>query len=107
MSKGPHATQQLVADKAGSETQTQSVVRKPGDAPDKVGKYEVHGEIGRGSCGVVYKGFDPFVQRDVAIKILAQDPKKFSGASAEQGRASFFTEARAAGMLAHPHIVSL
>jgi serine/threonine-protein kinase len=90
-----------------SQTQTQRHTRQAGGAPEKVGKYQVRGEVGRGSCGVVYKGFDPFVQRDVAIKVAEQDPKKFSGASADQARQSFFTEARAAGMLQHPHIVSL
>jgi len=90
-----------------TDTQPRKHADAGGSPPDKVGKYEVRGELGRGSCGVVYKGFDPFVLRDVAIKILAQDPAKFAAASVEQGRASFFTEARAAGMLQHPHIVSL
>ena len=88
-----------------SQTQTQRA-KVDGGAPGKVGKYQIRGEIGRGSCGVVYKGFDPFVHRDVAIKVAKQDPTKFSGASAEQARSSFFTEARAAGMLQHPHIVA-
>ena len=39
------------------------------DMPEKLGKYELRGEIGRGACGLVFKGYDPFVQRDVAIKI--------------------------------------
>lgn len=89
-----------------SDTQTQTVARPAGSAPEKIGKYKVHGEIGRGSCGIVYKGFDPFVQRDVAIKVAEQDPSKFAHADAAQAQSSFFTEARAAGMLQHPHIVS-
>ncbi len=91
---------------AASATQTQQVARKPSDAPERIGKYEIRGEIGRGSCGIVYKGFDPFVARDVAIKVAQQDPKKMSGASADQSHASFFIEARAAGMLQHPHIIA-
>jgi len=91
---------------AASSTQTQQVARRPSDAPERIGKYEIRGEIGRGSCGIVYKGFDPFVARDVAIKVAQQDPKKMSGTSAEQSHASFFIEARAAGMLQHPHIVA-
>ena len=74
--------------------------------PQKIGKYELRGEIGRGSCGIVYKGFDPFVQRDVAIKVAEQDPSKFKDAAGPQAHASFFIEARAAGMLQHPHIVA-
>ncbi|MEK6806352.1 MAG: serine/threonine-protein kinase [Pseudomonadota bacterium] len=79
----------------------------PDAPPVKIGKYEVRGEIGRGSCGVVYKGFDPFVQRDVAIKVALHDPKHISSTMTNSGRTSFFVEARAAGMLQHPHIVSL
>jgi serine/threonine protein kinase len=97
----------VTQDTAVSDTQTQQVKRAAESAPEKIGKYELKGEIGRGSCGVVYKGFDPFVQRDVAIKVAQQDPTKISAAGTDQGRASFFTEARAAGMLQHPHIVAL
>lgn len=86
---------------------TQRGMRGPDAGPEKVGKYELRGEIGRGSCGVVYKGFDPFVQRDVAVKVAQHDPSKFAGATAESTRQSFFVEARAAGMLQHPHIVGL
>lgn len=75
----------------------------PDRVPDKIGKYEVRGEIGRGACGIVYKGFDPFVSRDVAIKVALQDPESRKGGDHER---AFFAEARAAGMLAHPHIVS-
>ena len=89
-----------------ASTQTQQVARRPSDAPERIGKYEIRGEIGRGSCGVVYKGFDPFVQRDVAIKVAAHDPKKMQGSTTEQSHASFFVEARAAGMLQHPHIIA-
>jgi len=79
--------------------------RLPDGVPEQIGKYEVRGEIGRGACGVVYKGFDPFVQRDVAIKVALHDAD-FKADTTTHERA-FFAEARAAGMLAHPHIVSL
>ena len=77
--------------------------REGGDdaIPEKLGKYELRGEIGRGACGVVYKGFDPFVERDVAIKISLGDD------DSAHGSRNFFAEARAAGMLQHPHIVAL
>jgi len=88
-------------------TEAGSKARLPDAPPEKIGKYEVRGEVGRGSCGVVYKGFDPFVQRDVAIKVALHDPKHISSTMTNSGRTSFFTEARAAGMLQHPHIVSL
>ncbi|HXG29342.1 MAG TPA: serine/threonine-protein kinase [Nevskiales bacterium] len=74
--------------------------------PAAIGKYEVRRELGRGSCGVVYLGFDPFVQRDVAIKVALQAVA--AGASTTRpDHSHFFVEARAAGMLQHPHIVSL
>ena len=74
--------------------------------PEKVGKYEVHGLLGRGSSGVVYKGFDPFVRREVAIKTMRQGSEGHS-VDPEAVQRAFYTEARAAGMLNHPHIVSL
>ena len=37
---------------------------------DKIGKYEVRKEIGRGAMGTVYEGFDPAIGRRVAIKTL-------------------------------------
>jgi serine/threonine-protein kinase len=77
----------------------------PETAPARVGKYQVHAEIGRGSCGVVYKGHDPFVKRDVAIKAALRAPDA-SATPGDEHELAFFTEARAAGMLQHPHIVS-
>jgi serine/threonine protein kinase len=69
-------------------------------APGKLGKYDLVEEVGRGAYGVVYRGRDPFVQRDVAIKIAL-------GAAADKPDDVFFAEARAAGKLNHPYIVSL
>jgi eukaryotic-like serine/threonine-protein kinase len=74
--------------------------------PAAIGKYEVRRELGRGSCGVVYQGFDPFVQRDVAIKVALQAAAA-DASTTRPDHSHFFVEARAAGMLQHPHIVSL
>ncbi|HUS24479.1 MAG TPA: serine/threonine-protein kinase, partial [Candidatus Binatia bacterium] len=96
----------MVEDTARTETGEQATLP---DAPPKlIGKYDVRGEIGRGACGVVYKGFDRFVSRDVAIKVALSDPEARAkmGTTGDHER-SFFAEARAAGMLQHPHIVSL
>ena len=77
-----------------------------GDAvPSHLGKYELGGELGRGSSGIVHKAYDPFVRRHVAIKFTRStraEDGEHPGPSAD-----FFSEARAAGMLQHPHIVSL
>ncbi len=78
--------------------------------PDYIGKYDLKEELGRGSCGIVYKGFDPFVQRDVAIKVARSTSASVSGSAADRTRQSsrdFFREAHAAGKLQHPHIVAL
>lgn len=77
-----------------------------GGVPERIGKYRIESVVGKGGGGIVYKGFDPFVSRDVAVKVALQSV----GAGEEEKPAeerSFFTEARAAGMLTHPHIVTL
>jgi len=79
-----------------------------GGVPNKIGKYEIAGLLGKGASGLVYKGFDPFVRRDVAVKIalqLSEEPRHLGGKDSPVS--SFFTEARAAGMLNHPNVVAL
>jgi serine/threonine-protein kinase len=73
--------------------------------PEHIGKYTIKGVLGRGSMGVVYEGFDPFVQRPVAIKVASNEPAPGTGNTKFQR--SFFVEAHAAGKLQHPHIVSV
>ena len=73
--------------------------------PDKIGKYEIQSVLGKGAMGVVYKGFDPSIERVVAIKTVRKevvDPEL-----AEQLMSRFKNEARAAGRLLHPNIVGV
>ncbi len=74
--------------------------------PDKLGKYDVKGEINRGSMGIVYLGYDPYIDRPVALKVaLAEslnDPE-----SGERYRKMFFNEAHTAGKLTHPNIINI
>ncbi len=74
--------------------------------PKRLGKYEVAGEIDRGSMGIVYHGHDPYIDRPVAIKVaLAEslnDPE-----SGQRYRKMFFNEAHTAGRLTHPNIISI
>lgn len=77
------------------------------EVPDRIGKYVIRQELGRGAGGVVYKSYDPFVQRDVAVKVAYhKGDGLLRPEDTEEGRA-FFAEARAAGLLQHPNIVSL
>jgi serine/threonine-protein kinase len=73
--------------------------------PTLIGRYEILAEIGRGSMGIVYKARDPKIDRTVAIKtILLFD---LDGANEKEYRHRFFEEARAAGRLSHPGIVTV
>jgi len=74
--------------------------------PKRLGKYDIVREIGRGSMGAVYLGHDPFLGTDVAIKVAY--PEAITDAeSGHRYRKLFFNEAKAAGMLKHPNIVSV
>ncbi|MFN3422678.1 MAG: protein kinase domain-containing protein, partial [Armatimonadota bacterium] len=70
--------------------------------PEQIGRYQVLGLIGKGGMGIVIKGYDAILQRQVAIKILsphlAQD---------ETTVARFLSEARTAASLQHPNIITI
>jgi predicted Ser/Thr protein kinase len=75
------------------------------EALTKAGRYLIVGELGRGSMGVVYKGFDPIIGRTVAIKTML--PQGVSQQEFEEYKARFQREAQAAGVLAHPNIITV
>src|ERR1019366_4356554 len=70
----------------------------------QLGRYEILSELGQGAMGVVYKAIDPLIDRVVAIKTinlgLALDEK-------EEYEGRFYQEAKAAGRLSHPNIVTI
>jgi len=72
--------------------------------PQTLGRYTILGELGRGAMGVVYKASDPMLNRTVAIKTInmAADPEE----RAEYEK-RFYQEAKAAGGLSHPNIVTI
>lgn len=72
--------------------------------PQKLGKYEVHGQISRGSMGIVYLGYDPYADRQVAIKVALSESLDDPDLGPRY-RKLFFNEAHAAGMLTHPNII--
>ncbi len=69
------------------------------------GRYQIVTELGRGSMGVVYQGFDPVIGRTVAIKTMLIEG--LSAAEFQEYKARFQREAQAAGILAHPNIVTV
>ncbi|MEE8398778.1 MAG: serine/threonine-protein kinase, partial [Desulfobacterales bacterium] len=76
---------------------------KPGQT---LGRYEVVKELGRGAMGIVYLCQDPTLERSVAIKTF-----KFSELADEEKlakiKSDFIREAKLAGKLNHPHIVTI
>ncbi len=79
---------------------------KKASRPAKIAKYEIKRRIGRGSMGVVYEAYDPFVQRTVAIKV-AHAPKDMDDATVQKLRELFFAEVYSAGRMHHPSVVSV
>src|SRR5882672_425907 len=70
-----------------------------------IGKYKITGSLGRGGMGIVHRAFDPSIGRDVALKIIHQkdvDEWEDGGLMVR-----FRNEARAAGRLSHPAIVTV
>jgi serine/threonine-protein kinase len=74
--------------------------------PTTIGRYEVRAELGRGSMGIVHRAHDPLVGRDVAIKTILL-PHGLPSQREEEYRERFQREARAAGRLSHPGIVTV
>jgi serine/threonine protein kinase len=74
---------------------------------DRIGKYQLDKVIHQGKYRTIYKAHDPFLERDVAIKV-SQFPENQEGEeNSQQLRNSFFLETRAVGQLQHPNIVSV
>ncbi len=69
---------------------------------ERLGRYQIERELGRGSMSIVYEAFDPHINRRLAVKVLreryARDVKS---------RQRFLREARSAGGLSHPNIVTV
>ncbi|MHB8646384.1 MAG: protein kinase domain-containing protein [Thermomicrobiales bacterium] len=79
----------------------------PGPATLLNGKYRIERVIGMGAFGRVYLAFDPLLRRNVAIKELLAPHEKTDQAASERFLERFQREARAAGGLAHPNIVTV
>jgi serine/threonine protein kinase len=89
---------------------TLPILRRPGavvepPAPERLGKYDVIREVGRGSSGTVYLSHDSYFGRDVAIKVYRVDTEDEE--RARVARKMFLSEAHMVGMLQHPNIMPI
>jgi len=71
---------------------------------ERIGRYEIIDTLGKGAMGVVYLARDPIIDRRVALKTLRID---LDPDFADEFRERFFREAKAAGRLNHPGIVTI
>src|ERR1700687_2570565 len=74
------------------------------ERPANIGKYEILATLGRGGMGVVYKARDPVIDRIVAIKTILVGEEGDAEQNLAHRRAM---EARSAGRLHHPNIVTV
>jgi serine/threonine-protein kinase len=75
-------------------------------APQRIGKYDIGAELGRGGMSVVYRALDPVIRRPVALKVLPK-AELTSGGGGGALLERFRREAQAAGSLLHPNIVAI
>lgn len=68
----------------------------------RIGKYQIRGELGRGGMGVVYRAFDPDLEREVALKLIGT-----KAAESPVAVARFLGEARALARIGTPHVVTV
>ena len=70
-----------------------------------IGRYEIIEELGHGAMGVVYKANDPLIERFVALKTI--NMQVLPDSEKETYKSRFYQEAKAAGHLNHPNIVTI
>ncbi|MGE0432084.1 MAG: serine/threonine-protein kinase [Planctomycetota bacterium] len=105
MSQHDHPTETLESSGDGSSPKkAKPAATLPADltAGRKLGPYTIIEEVGRGGMGVVFRAYDPALQRDVALKLI---PPQFARDEQKLGR--FLREARSAAQLSHPGIVPI
>jgi serine/threonine protein kinase len=73
---------------------------------EKIGKYDIVGILGKGAMGIVYKAFDPDINREVAIKTIRFDLIE-NGTEKDDLMGRFMREAQAVGRLNHPNIITI
>jgi serine/threonine protein kinase len=73
-------------------------------AVNRIGRFSIMHELGRGAVGCVYLGHDPVIGRNVALKTFSP---RLTPAEKNKYEQQFINEARAAGRLSHPNIVTI
>ena len=73
---------------------------------ESLGRYRILEELGRGSMGIIYRGFDPEIGRAVAIKTIRWD-QTLGHVKPEEAERRFKEEVKIVGQLQHPNIVTL
>src|SRR5215471_5428562 len=73
---------------------------------DRIGRYKIVRELGRGAMGIVYHAIDPNIGRPVAIKTIQFNSSR-KQEELDRMRERLFREARSAGILSHPGIVTI
>ena len=71
--------------------------------PEKIGRYQILERVGQGGMGVLFRGVDSVLDREVVIKLMLLD---FSS-DADDMRPRFYREAKAVAKLQHPNIVTV
>jgi eukaryotic-like serine/threonine-protein kinase len=70
----------------------------------KIGRYEIIGLLGEGAMGTVYRAFDPLIERVIALKTIRLSTSRKEH---DEFVARFYREAKSAGRLNHPNIVTI
>ena len=107
-SVSPGAMGETTPDLRGAPKERPAAAAGAAAVPDaeRLGRYHLEREIGRGAMGVVYLGRDTAINRMVAIKAIPL-AAEFSDAELVEARSRFFREAETAGRLNHPNIVTI
>lgn len=90
----------LSLDKSGSDVSPPEAQLHPLSPSRQVGRYIILGELGRGAMGVVYRAWDPELERAIALKMLL-----WGAVAREKDRLRFLNEAKAVARVDHPSIV--
>jgi class 3 adenylate cyclase len=85
-------------------TAAEPAVKTPGQE-GRIGRYEILEELGRGAMGTVYRARDPQIERMVAIKVIQSG--NLPPDELREYKERFYREARAAGQMSHPGIVTI